>query len=269
MVLKISANKINQSIQCSGILVLAFALVISLQSISLAYETEQEAVDYSTQPRSVLTDLEEYNNQPIEQPNQYISEDNTNGESWGGDNYSTTPESTVTAPEPVNNTQDIKQYQTTSQPIQTSNNPTTITEKEVTNTNFSSIKPLTETPAVEKEQAPSFWESGLGRIVSIILGLIGFVIGFCIYFAPSIVALKRGHAYKWVILCINTPLIIFAFITAGIGAVIAYIALAVWAAWPAEKNLFDPAVNLTGMTKRNVGNTAGEVLNGFDTERGR
>ena len=57
-----------------------------------------------------------------------------------------------------------------------------------------------------------------------------------VYFIPTFIALKRRHAYKWVILGINTL---------GCGRIPWLIAF-IWAVWPANKSLIDPAGNVTG-----------------------
>jgi hypothetical protein len=91
--------------------------------------------------------------------------------------------------------------------------------------------------------------------------LVIFIIGLillAVYFIPTFIALKRGHAYKWVILGINT----FA-IAGGVPWLVAFI----WAVWPTNKSLFDPiAGNVTGKGTRNTGDTVGSIE--YGRERG-
>jgi len=77
--------------------------------------------------------------------------------------------------------------------------------------------------------------------------LLLIVIIVFIYFIPSIIAFKRNHAYKNIILVLN----IFG---------ITWIFALIWAIFPSEKSLIDPVVgNVTGTGKRNVGDTVGEI----------
>ena len=96
---------------------------------------------------------------------------------------------------------------------------------------------------------------------SFIIFLIGLILGLTlliIYFIPTFIALKRRHAYKWVILGINT----FA-IAGGVPWLVAFI----WAVWPTNKSLFDPiAGNVTGKGTRNSGDTVGSIE--YGRERG-
>jgi hypothetical protein len=81
---------------------------------------------------------------------------------------------------------------------------------------------------------------GIGTIV--ILLIIGFV--------PAIIAFKREHHYKWIIL------VLCFFSGFGLPWLIAMI----WAVWPTDKTLIDPVVgNPTGKGKRNTGDTIGEA----------
>lgn len=70
-----------------------------------------------------------------------------------------------------------------------------------------------------------------------------------LYFIPSVVAYKRNHAYKNIILVIN---IVFGL--TGIG----WAGAMIWAIWPTEKSLIDPILgNVTGTGQRNAGDTFG------------
>ena len=95
---------------------------------------------------------------------------------------------------------------------------------------------------------------------SIAFFLIGLILGLillAVYFIPTFIALKRRHAYKWVILGINT------FAIARVPWLIAFI----WAVWPTNKSLFDPiAGNVTGKGTRNSGDTVGSIE--YARERG-
>ena len=80
----------------------------------------------------------------------------------------------------------------------------------------------------------------------------------CLYFIPFIIAVRRRHHYKWVILGINTI---------GFVGVLPWIAAFIWAVWPSEKSLIDPiAGNVTGKGLRNSGDTIGSIH--FGKERG-
>ena len=85
--------------------------------------------------------------------------------------------------------------------------------------------------------------------------LIGLLI--VIYFLPSIIAFKRDHHYKFIILVLNL------FGISGICWLIAF----VWAVFPSEKSIIDPIIgNVTGKGTRNTGDTIGAV--NYGTERG-
>lgn len=82
------------------------------------------------------------------------------------------------------------------------------------------------------------------------LGFFAIVLAFIIAFVPAIIAFKRDHAYKWIILALCF------FSATGILWLVAMI----WAVWPADKSLADPVLgNVTGKGNRNVGHTLGEV----------
>ena len=74
-------------------------------------------------------------------------------------------------------------------------------------------------------------------------------IAIAVYFLPTIIAVKRQHAYKGIIAVIN---IVFGL--TGIG----WAGALIWAIFPAEKSLIDPFVgNPTGTGIRNAGDTFG------------
>lgn len=82
-----------------------------------------------------------------------------------------------------------------------------------------------------------------------------FLVILAVYFAPTIIAVIREHHYRWVILGLNI------FGIAGLPWFIAFI----WAVFPSEKSLIDPVLgNPTGKTRRNVGDTWGNVTHGVN-----
>jgi hypothetical protein len=86
-----------------------------------------------------------------------------------------------------------------------------------------------------------------------LIGLI-FLIFCLLYFIPFMIALFRGHSYKWVILGLN----VLGFF--GITWLFAFI----WAVWPKGKSLIDPIVgNVTGTGQRNSGDTIGSIDRGI------
>jgi hypothetical protein len=86
------------------------------------------------------------------------------------------------------------------------------------------------------------------------LGLAAIILMALLFFYPSLIAYKRGHAYKNIILVIN---LVFGF--TGIGWALAMI----WAIFPSEKSLIDPVVgNPTGLGRRNAGDTIGSAKQG-------
>ena len=83
--------------------------------------------------------------------------------------------------------------------------------------------------------------------------LLLIVVGI-IFWYPSTVAKKRGHAYKGLIQLLN-----IAALFTGISWFIA----AAWAIFPSEKSLIDPFVgNPTGTGRRNAGDTIGSAKHG-------
>lgn len=95
-------------------------------------------------------------------------------------------------------------------------------------------------------------------ILIFIAAIIGLTIVLGIYFIPAIIAYKRQHAYKLVILGINAI---------GFVGILPWIVAFVWAAWPSDKSLIDPlAGNVTGKGQRNTGDTIGAAQ--YGVERG-
>jgi len=79
-----------------------------------------------------------------------------------------------------------------------------------------------------------------------------------LYFLPSILAFRRDHAYKNIILVINLVFGLTGFGWAG---------SLIWAIYPSEKSLIDPIVgNVTGTGLKNAGDTIGEAS--FGIKRG-
>ena len=93
------------------------------------------------------------------------------------------------------------------------------------------------------------------NILTPIVVVFAYVI--CILFwMPSKVAKKRGHAYTNIIQLLN-----LAAIFTGVTWFIA----AAWALFPSEKSLIDPLVgNVTGLGRRNAGDTIGAVKHGMN-----
>lgn len=90
-----------------------------------------------------------------------------------------------------------------------------------------------------------------------IAGLILVLLVLALYFTPFIIAIARGHSYKWVIFGLN------AIGFSGVTWLVSF----VWAVWPSEKSLIDPvAGNVTGTGRRNVGDTLGSI--DYGKERG-
>ena len=78
---------------------------------------------------------------------------------------------------------------------------------------------------------------------------------YVIFWIPSTVAKKRGHAYVNIIQLLNF---------AAIFTVVTWFIAAAWALFPSEKSLIDPLVgNVTGLGRRNVGDTIGAVKHGM------
>jgi uncharacterized protein len=93
----------------------------------------------------------------------------------------------------------------------------------------------------------------LGSIAEIIMALLLAAVLAGIVGIPFIVAHRRGHAYKWVILAISFLI--------PIGWIIALI----WAVFPDDKSLLDPILgSLTGLGRRNAGDAFGAAKVGVD-----
>ena len=79
------------------------------------------------------------------------------------------------------------------------------------------------------------------------LSIAGLILLYVIFWFPSIVAKRRGHAYTSMIQVLNIATL-FTFIT--------WFSAAGWAIFPSEKSLIDPVVgNPTGLGRRNAGDT--------------
>jgi hypothetical protein len=79
------------------------------------------------------------------------------------------------------------------------------------------------------------------------------IVALPVFFAPSIIAYRRKHAYFGVIVGLN----IFGF--TGILWLVAFI----WAVFPSNKSLIDPILgNVTGTGVRNTGDTVGAIKYG-------
>jgi len=91
--------------------------------------------------------------------------------------------------------------------------------------------------------------------MDILPGLILGLLAVCLYFAPTIIAYKRRHEYKLVILGINVI---------GFVGVLPWVIAFIWAAWPKDKSIIDPVVgNVTGKGRRNTGDTIGAASYGL------
>ena len=87
------------------------------------------------------------------------------------------------------------------------------------------------------------------------LSIAGLIFLYVIFWFPSIVAKRRGHAYTSMIQVLNIATL-FTFITWFIAAG--------WAIFPSEKSLIDPVVgNPTGLGRRNAGDTIGAAGQGL------
>jgi uncharacterized protein len=95
--------------------------------------------------------------------------------------------------------------------------------------------------------------------------IVGAILACAIYFIPSVIAFKRNHEYKWVILALNT--------FGGFTGII-WIAVLVWAIYPHNKSMLDPLVGpVTGRGSRNAGDPLGEanfgLKRGYSNESGK
>lgn len=87
------------------------------------------------------------------------------------------------------------------------------------------------------------------------LAIAGLILLYVIFWFPSIVAKRRGHAYTSIIQVLN--------IAAAFTGITWFIA-AGWAIFPSEKSLIDPVVgNPTGLGRRNAGDTIGAAEQGL------
>ena len=87
------------------------------------------------------------------------------------------------------------------------------------------------------------------------LSIAGLILLYVIFWFPSIVAKRRGHAYTSMIQVLKIATL-FTFITWFIAAG--------WAIFPSEKSLIDPVVgNPTGLGRRNAGETIGAAGQGL------
>lgn len=96
---------------------------------------------------------------------------------------------------------------------------------------------------------------GLVPAVSIEQFVVGAVIGALIvfYFAPTVLAFGRGHAYRWVIGAVN--------LVAG-WTLMGWLICAVWAVWPRERALAEPLIgNPTGTGSRTLGHVVTQDSN--------
>lgn len=85
--------------------------------------------------------------------------------------------------------------------------------------------------------------------------IVGLILLYVIFWFPSIVAKRRGHAYTSIIQVLN--------IAAAFTGLTWFIA-AGWAIFPSEKSLIDPVVgNPTGLGRRNAGDTIGAAEQGL------
>ena len=91
---------------------------------------------------------------------------------------------------------------------------------------------------------------GIGLPLIVLVGTFSYVI----FWFPSKVAKRRGHAYKSLIQILNI---------AGLFTIITWFIAAAWAIFPSEKSLIDPIVgNVTGLGRRNAGDTIGSAKQG-------
>lgn len=87
------------------------------------------------------------------------------------------------------------------------------------------------------------------------LAIVGLILLYVVFWFPSIVAKRRGHAYTSIIQVLN--------IAAAFTGLTWFIAAA-WAIFPSEKSLIDPVVgNPTGLGRRNAGDTIGAAEQGL------
>ena len=86
--------------------------------------------------------------------------------------------------------------------------------------------------------------------------LIALVVLYSIFWFPSAIAKRRGHAYVSLIQVLNI---------AGLFTGVTWFIALAWAIFPSEKSLIDPVVgNPTGLGRRNAGDTVGAAKQGSD-----
>lgn len=98
-------------------------------------------------------------------------------------------------------------------------------------------------------------ERGPVAVVSIEQFVVGAIVGALIvfYFAPTVLAFGRGHAYRWVIGAVN--------LVAG-WTLMGWLICAVWAVWPRERALAEPLIgNPTGTGSRTLGHIVAQDSN--------
>ena len=112
---------------------------------------------------------------------------------------------------------------------------------------------------------PAFASDGDDAVAAVAIGIALIVIfSIIFYFLPAIIAIARGHEFKWVILGLNL----------AVGwTVLGWAVALVWAVWPRERALIEPFVsNPTGLSSRNAGDALGAVhygrTRGYERERG-
>jgi uncharacterized protein len=108
-------------------------------------------------------------------------------------------------------------------------------------------------------------DEGINQNLLAIATILGVIFASAIYFIPTVIAFKRNHEYKWVILVLNT--------FGGFTGII-WIAVLVWAIYPHNKSVLDPLVGpVTGRGDRNAGDPLGEanfgLKRGYSNESGK
>jgi hypothetical protein len=97
-------------------------------------------------------------------------------------------------------------------------------------------------------------KGGVAGAIIAPLVIVGIILFYLVFWFPSIVAKKRGHAYTSLIQILNI---------AGLFTGVTWFIAAAWAIFPSEKSLIDPIVgNVTGLGRRNAGDTIGSAKHG-------
>lgn len=92
-----------------------------------------------------------------------------------------------------------------------------------------------------------------------ILLVVGGLVALGIFVIPIVVAFRKNHVYKWIILALTlTSPILF-----GVTWLIALI----WVLLPQNKTILDPLVS-SGDGKSNFGDTASQIVNNFQQGSG-